>query len=870
MKMKLYGSFALLMALSMATVPQDAFAQRKPTPAQIEKPAVSSNAAIGDRYMEGGEFALAADYFQRALRKKPGDMYAQYRLGDAYQSMMDYARAEFAYQRVVQSRAKGFPLAGYQWALMLKINGKYDLAKREFQNFLNTFRPSKPDEQIFAEQARVELSGCDLAIKELTMTIPDYQMQVLPAPVNALQSDYSPAIYENDTNICLTSNRPESRGSQKDPILGQSFSDFYFFTKVGADWQRSYPSISFDKINSKLAEGAGVFTADKLKFYYTSCANEDNCQIYMTQLVNSKWTDPVPLNNNVNLQGYGAKQPSISPKGDTLFFVSNRPGGLGANDIYYSVNRGNDNWDIAVNLGEPVNTPFNDMSPCYYGPEHMLFFASNGREGFGGLDIFVATGRDFDKSVNIGLPFNSNRDDFYFIQGKKYGYLSSNRENGIGSDDIYTFQPFAVAPTLTQAILMKDSVGRAKPVTAVAKESDTSKEVEGVVLNRDKKPEPGAEVELTDEKGAAIKKTKTDKDGKFAFRNLPDNRDYNVGKAKKNKKKKSDKTNATKPAGEEQLAVSDVKKTRKNKPATRFLYENIYFDFDSDRLRPEAAKVLDEIIAYSKDNSDIQIEMNAYTDNIGNPDYNKKLAARRAATARQYLESNGIEATKFTERAKGATSFLGNNRNPLGRQLNRRVEFYVLGGTKVKGSMVFIADKAAKVSEIAEKFSMTEQEVREANNISGDEVNPYQPIRVKRTGAAGVVAPATMALTGTSKDVMPEFEGRPNAEPAAVAASLVDGQYEIQKGQTLYSIARLFGQSAGDIIASNALQSGKALAAGAKLKITPKAIAGRHTVKAGESLESIAKQYGTSASKLIMTNLMQHYPLTEGMTLKVK
>ena len=748
---------------------------KAPALAKLEKPKISSNASIGDQFFSNGEYALAADYYQRALRAKSGDMYAQYRLGEAYENMFDYSRAESAYQRVVQSRAKGFPIAQYRWAMLMKINGKYEQAKKEFENFVSTFKPSIPEEQPYIDQSKVELAGCELAVKEMTIRQPEYLLQVMPAPVNSLQSEYAPALGENDSIILLTSNRPDARGSQKDPVLGGRFSDFFQFSKLGTDWKRTFPSTTFEKINSKQSEGAGVYTADKLKFYYTSCGGESQCQIFMTQMVNGNWTPPIALNANINQSGFSSKQPSISPKADTMFFVSNRPGGLGETDIYYSINRGNENWDIPVNLGAPVNSMYKDMSPCYYAKEHLLFFASNGREGLGGFDIFCATGRDFDKSQNIGIPFNGNRDDFYFIQGPKYGYLASNRENGMGSDDIYTFEPFNVAPTLREAILEKDKLAAKRPVVEVKKTTDSSLTVTAKVVDPvTKTPVEGKEVDLVDKDGNKIKGGKSDKDGNVAFKNLPTDREYDVKNGGKKGRKKGGKNgdgsgdedsdavvkNSKKGKGgkkgdgtgdeDSEAIVKNIKKVKTNKPATKFLFENIYFDFDKSELRPEATKALDELVTYCNEHNDAQIELDGFTDNIGSTAYNKELAGRRADATRAYLESKGLASTKVVTKAFGEQNFLSGNRNLTGRQLNRRVELQILGSTKMKGSQVFITEQSTKVADVAARFGMTVEELRSLNNITDDDVNPYQPIRVKRSGN-GPVSGATMATGNSSK-----------------------------------------------------------------------------------------------------------------------
>jgi peptidoglycan-associated lipoprotein len=142
------------------------------------------------------------------------------------------------------------------------------------------------------------------------------------------------------------------------------------------------------------------------------------------------------------MPGQWNSQPSISGDGNFLFFVSKRPGGLGMQDIWYSISDGADGWALPINLGPHINTPLVDMSPSYYGDQKVLFFSSNGHPGgHGGLDVFMSREADsFQKITNLGQPFNSPRDDFNFILGNKKGYLTSNRGNGVGFDDIYMFE----------------------------------------------------------------------------------------------------------------------------------------------------------------------------------------------------------------------------------------------------------------------------------------------------------------------------------------------------------------------------------------------------------------------------------------------
>jgi outer membrane protein OmpA-like peptidoglycan-associated protein/LysM repeat protein len=854
------------------------------------KSSVSTNAKIGDKYLENGEYANAVDYYLKALRKKPSDMYAQYKLGIAYENMLDYSKAEYAYQRVYQARVKNLNLLTFHYGNMLKLNGKYDEAKKYFTEFLSTFKPEKPEEESYSDLARLELKGCDLAISERDKKSPDFKIRLLPAPVNSIASDYAPAIWENDSALVLTTSRPEARGGQTDPVLGGSFSDFFYYKKEGKEWERTYSSTAFEEVNSKLSEGAGVFTADKLKFYYTSCADEDVCQIFLMKFDDGFWEKPVLLNTNINMPGFASKQPSVTPKGDTMFFVSNRPGGLGGNDIWYSVNRGGDNWDVPVNLGESLKNNQNDMSPFYYAPEKLLFFSTNGRESFGGLDIYMATGKDFDKVTNAGYPFNSNRDDFYFTVGKNYAYFSSNRENGIGSDDIYSLRPFDVSPSIAKAITDKERIASGKPEEPVKTETDNSQDLTGKLIDStsikdstNKANLANKVVELVDEQGNTVKKTETDKDGNFAFNNLPDNREYKVKPAKSTKPAKPAKpAKATKPSKknvkpvietQEEEAVepviATVKKTRSNKPSTRFNYENIYFDFDSDKLRPEAEQVLKDIVAYSKNESGIQVEMNSYTDGIGNSAYNKILAERRADVAKEYLKANGMESAKFVIRNYGERNFLATNENPAGRQLNRRVEFYILGGHKVSGNMVFVPETATTAPAVGQQFDMTGDEVKTINALTSDAIAALQPIRVKRTGAS-VVAKQSIALSKQTNDEFPEIANADRISMNATAMPFLNGEYEIRGGQTLFTVAALFGTTVDAIKMQNNLTT-ENLEPGTKIVITPGAKkASRYQVKKGDSVKSIANKSGISADRLKEINRLEFYTLIEGMQLRTR
>jgi outer membrane protein OmpA-like peptidoglycan-associated protein len=760
-----------------------------------KKRKLSFDAKVGDKYFENDEFFMAAQSYQKALQKDGKDFYAAFKMGEAYRAFFDYNKAEAAYARVSDSKegSKEFPLAVFWHGIMLKTNGKYDKAKDVLQKFIDEFSPQTDEEKVYIESAELELNGAKLALNEMKKPVRDYKFKVLPQPINSQFSDYAPSIFEHDTSIVITSARPGAKGDNKDPRTGEVFSDnFRFYKDPSGRWKKYESQDKFDEnINTLLNDGAGVFNRDKTKYYYTNCSQGDYCSIWVAEQKDGKWQKPTKLNKNINPDEFASKQPTLSFTGDTMFFVSDRPGGKGENDIWYSVRQGQgENWGAAINL-EAVNTPYIDMSPCYYtlGGERVLFFASNGRESFGGLDIFMAKGENFEFIVNSGLPFNSNRDDFYFVLGDSIGYMTSNREGGSGNDDIYTFSLKSKGALI--ATIAQDSITGYESIS-----------IAGKLLNDDiNAPAADVTMALSDDKDMKLKTTTTNKHGEFKFDNLATDKGYKVGVDESG-------VPITKKSN---VRVEDLKVYGSSQKASRTLFENIYFDFDKADLRPEAVKVLDELVKYIKNNPNVQIEINANTDAIGSSEYNKKLSERRGQAAKDYLQK-ALDPTKIVVNAIGKDNPIATNANEAGRQLNRRVEFYILGGADYQAkAMAYIVPPKTTLTQIAREYGMTVAELKELNNLTdADNIKAFQPIRVRNNGE-GVIAPVSMAAVSA---------GKGGITKVAAVKPLNDGEsyYTVAPQNTLFSIAKMHNMTVEELKSLNGLTSDH-IKVGQKLKV---------------------------------------------------
>ncbi|QHT66260.1 OmpA family protein [Rhodocytophaga rosea] len=397
-----------------------------------------------DYYWQHELYAEAAKYYGIASRIAPDDSYITYHLAQCHRHLFDYKSAEKEYGQVYYSAAQKYPEALFYYALMQKFNKKYVEAIKNFDSFIENavvneaFDPVTKSKLI--DRAKLEKAGCAFAFAQLLLPWREFNFSQLPKPVVSDFHDYAPIIVENDSALIITSGRENTTGKIKDIKLGEYLSDMYRFHVDSTGWNKTINNDQFEAINTPWGDGTGTFNASKDKFYFTSCYEENSsCKIYLTTLQNGVWTKPVKLNTQVNLTGFDSRQPALSPSGDTLYFVSNRPGGFGLNDIWMSVSRRNENWSQPVNVGSKINTPQQELSPYYNAVENKLFFASDGHIGLGGLDIFMADGPD-KEVINMGFPINSDKDDFFFIMGTTTGYLSSNRSGTYGNFDIYSFK----------------------------------------------------------------------------------------------------------------------------------------------------------------------------------------------------------------------------------------------------------------------------------------------------------------------------------------------------------------------------------------------------------------------------------------------
>jgi outer membrane protein OmpA-like peptidoglycan-associated protein/Tol biopolymer transport system component len=428
-------------------------------------------------------------------------------------------------------------------------------------------------------------------------------------------------------------------------------------------WQESHPVSS---LNSNENEGAQSISADGRMLFYTACNRPDgmgSCDIYYSILRSGKWSEPFNAGKPVSSVDWDA-QPSFSIDGRTIYFSSNRKGGKGGMDIWkcdllkFTAN-GAAIWGYPVNLGDSINTPGNEMSPFIHSDGKTLYFASNHWPGMGGSDIFHSRMLDqktWSKARNMGYPINTFKDEMGLVVDASgaNAYFSSDRPGSQGKD-IYEFKLYAEARPL--------------PVSYI----------KGKVFD-DSTAEPlFAKIELTDlQQSKSIIQTQTDRTtGEFLI-GLPLRSEYafNISSEGYLFFSKNIIVSDMNQQIEPQLVEFRLNKIESGNSVT---LNNVFFETGSAIINHQSFPELQKLLELLINNSEIKIEIEGHTDNIGNDVYNHQLSEFRAESVYNYLVEHGIDRDRLKFFGYGLSKPVSSNDTPQGRALNRRTVFRILG-----------------------------------------------------------------------------------------------------------------------------------------------------------------------------------------------
>lgn len=610
--------------------------------------AQNSKTKKADNLYDRLAYTDAAQAYQKVLKRGTTDVYVFERLANCYYFINDTKKAEMYYKRVAKSKDAN-PEAIYNYAQTLKANGKFS----DYNTWMKNF---------------AKLSPNDTRVKEF-MKNPNYIPKIMDdmarytatnmEDINSEYADFGGIVYGKD--FYFASGRNTSRKTyqwNEEPYL-----EIYKATNVGGTMKNA--ELLNGDVNTKYHESNAVISADGKRMYFDrndyfegdydkSASGINQINLYYAENIDGKgWSGVVsaPFNNNE----YSTGHPALSQDGNTLYFVSDMPGGKGGSDIYMVAINSDGSLGTPERLGDNINTEGKELFP-YLDSNGTLYFSSNGHMGIGGLDVFYAEaqGDGFGVVNNLGKGVNSSADDFAYKYDPttQSGYVSSNREGGMGSDDIYMVEAVEIPCEVTIAVLVINENTNA----AVA----------------------GARVDLYDTMGNRLSTKTSNVDGMVSFKAACDQAhevqgvladfESNASKVAPANDQKVSATIALKPI--EEIIVED-----------QIVLNPILFDLDKSNIKAQAAFELDKVVAVMNKYPEMVIAVGAHTDSRATDAYNLTLSEARAQSTVQYIISKGISGKRISGKGYGESQpkvSCGDTCSEAEHQLNRRSEFTIV------------------------------------------------------------------------------------------------------------------------------------------------------------------------------------------------
>jgi outer membrane protein OmpA-like peptidoglycan-associated protein/tetratricopeptide (TPR) repeat protein len=574
--------------------------------------AQNKDTKVADKLFDRYEYVDAANEYLKLAQNGKGDTYVFKQLADSYYSIFNTKEAVKWYAKAVAQKQDAETY--YKYAQMLKSEGNYAESDKQMKQFASMV----PNDQ----RAKAFTSNPNYlpTLKGQTKLF-----DVSKSDISSDKTDFG-AVLTNDNSVYFSSARNTSRRNSnwnEEPYL-----DLYKAT-YNSNGTIS-EAVAVSNLNTKWHDGPASVSADGKTMYYGSESfnekeyTKDKAKkskfgkiyLYKATFEGGQWTNskPLPFNN----AAYDVRNPSLSKDGKTLYFSSNMPGGFGAEDIW-KVTINGDTYGKPENLGSKINTEANESFP-FITEDNILYFSSNGKEGFGGLDVFKIDLNKASEVINIGAPINTEKDDFSFTYNtnKKVGFFSSNRT---GNDDIYKADPVCAV----QAI-------------AVVKDAKT-----GIVIEQ-------AKVVLVDAKEKTVGNQTTAVNGKAAF-GVNCNTAYSFQISKQGYE--SGVFGIAKTDGGEVVVEALLTPIMPIITEKEVILQPIYFEYDKSNITQEGAAELDKLVQVMNEYPTMVIFAKSHTDQRGSDRYNLNLSDRRAKSTVQYLVSKGISKERISGQGFG-------------------------------------------------------------------------------------------------------------------------------------------------------------------------------------------------------------------------
>ena len=571
----------------------------------------------GDKFYAMGEYFDAANQYKKAYSQTPAKERQQrgqraLKMAECYRRINYTQKAIAAYNNAIRYKQTDSMTYLYLAQQLMK-NAQYKEAEKQFQTALDSM----------GNNASTELRTLATTGLRSAQKAPEWKKEGSDYTIkrenlfNSRRADYSPVLGgEDNDRLFFTSTRNQAKGDELSGITGTKNADIFYSQKDDkGKWQR--PEVIDTELNTDWDEGACCLSPDGRTMYLTQCKTDPDyprfATIVTSQRSDAAWSKATELKmTNDTLSTFA--HPAVSPDGQWLYFVSDMPGGMGGYDIW-RVRLTTNGVGGVENVGTPINTAGDEKFPTFR-PNGDLYFSSDGHEGMGGLDIYIAKPNSNGWRIeHPGFPLNSQGDDFgmTFEGMKNQGFFSSNRGDGKGWDHIYSFYNPEIIQTVKGWVYEQDGYELTQAVVYMVGNDGTNMKLS-----------VKGDGSFTQEIKAGVDYVLLGTCKGF----LNHQEHIKVGPVKKSEEYVL------------QFPLASI--------TAPVLIDNIFYDFDKATLRPESASALDELVVLLKENPNVTIELSAHTDYKGSAEYNKRLSQRRAESVVKYLTEHGIENERLT------------------------------------------------------------------------------------------------------------------------------------------------------------------------------------------------------------------------------
>ncbi|MFK7900424.1 MAG: OmpA family protein [Cyclobacteriaceae bacterium] len=573
-----------------------------------------------DDYYKYKNFSKSAEYYKKYLKKSPDNAQANYNLGVSYIQLKYYEKAIPYFQKAYEINPKVEKDLPLRLGQSLATSMKYKEAIKVLTDYKDgPYMDSKKEKQVLRA-----IYECNNAIEFMKNPV-KIEITNLGESINSREHDFSPLISSDEKQLIFSSVRKGASGGNKNPFTGQLYADLYRSTRVSRDeWTWAKP---IKAINSSREEASVSLSRDSktLIVYDGTLGNGD---LYMSVLdKEGNWGSLHNLPGSINSSKSKEASATLSKDELTLFFSSNRKGTIGELDIFMSTRKSvRDSWGEPTNIGDVINTEYNEDAPFLDIDGKTLFFCSEGHKGMGYYDIFKTVydslTNTWSEPTNLGYPINSSGSDLFFTLSSsgRHAYFSSAKAGGFGGQDIYRM---TMPRELLNREVEEDPFKEDRPLMVV--ESDPIGD-ELLEIKRKEKIEPIVSISET---------------------------------------------------------PPVVIHTPKGKKITS---RQLYFSFNSDKIDPSSYSALDAIITIIKRSPNASIKIEGHTDNVGSEENNQLVSTLRCKAVKKYLVKKGIGENRILAKGYGESKPLVSNDDEVGgREINRRIEFIINKDNSIAG-----------------------------------------------------------------------------------------------------------------------------------------------------------------------------------------